>query len=103
MPPIVLDPPHNGATRTASYNFAPTNAHGFHPATSVARWKVTVTTGQSDGGTFITGTDWSTTPITTCLVQNLPANNNYYWGQIVYEKPNGSQYVSTSNKFQSQP
>lgn len=78
MPPIVLDPPSNGFTNTASYNFALTNAHGIHPATAVSQWKVTVTTGQSNGGTLITETAWSTQPIATCLVNNLPANNNYY-------------------------
>ena len=103
MPPIVLDPPNNGATQSHSYYFIPVNAHGNHLAISVARWKVTVTTGQSNGGTLITQTAWSTQPITTCLLNNLPANNAYYWGQIVYEKPAGGQFVSTSNKFQSQP
>jgi hypothetical protein len=104
MPPIVLDPPNNGFTNTASYNFNPTNAHGIHSATPVARWKVTVTTAQSNGGTLVTQTQWFTTPIASCPVNSLPANNNFYWGQIVYEKPianGGGTFVSNSNQFQS--
>ena len=103
MPPIVLDPPNNGVTRSQSYYFIPTNAHGIHPATSVTRWKVTVTTQQTNGGTLITQTAWSNQPITACQVNNLPANNLYYYSQIVYEKPTGGTWVSTSNKFQSCP
>ena len=103
MAPKVLDPINDGTTNTSSYSFVPTNAHGIHPTTPVARWKVTVTTGSNNGGTLITQTVWFTTPIATCLVNNLPANNSYYWGQIVYEKPTGGTWVSTSNKFQSCP
>jgi hypothetical protein len=103
MPPIVLDPPNNGVTRSSFYNFSNTNAHGIHPAISVTRWKVTVTTGLNNGGTLITQSAWFTTPITTCPVSNLPADNASYYGQIVYEKPTGGTWVSTSNKFQSCP
>jgi hypothetical protein len=103
MPPIVLDPPNNGSTSGASYYFAPVNAHGTHPPTNVSQWKVTVTTAQSNGGTLITETAWSSQPIATCQVNSLPANNNYYWTQIVYQKTTGGQYVSTSNRFQSKP
>lgn len=103
MPPIVLDPPNNGFTNSGSYYFAPTNAHGTHLKTSVTRWKVTVTTGQSNGGTLITETPWSNADIATCLLTGLPANNNYYWGQIVYDKPTSGPWVSSSNKFQSRP
>jgi len=103
MPPIVLTPANNGFTNSASYNFTPTNAHDIHPAIAVSQWKVTVTTGQSNGGTLITQTPWSTQPIATCLVNNLPANNNYYWAQIVYQKPTGGTWISSSNKFQSRP
>ncbi len=104
MPPMVLNPPNNGSTQGTSYNFNPTNAHGTHPATTVFEWKVTVTTGQSNGGTLIAQTAWASQPIVTCVVTGLPKNNTYCWGQIVYRKTNGgSQWVSTSNKFQSQP
>src|SRR2546426_9337256 len=106
MPPIVIDPINNGVTRTRSYNFIPTNAHGNHLAIPITRWKVTVTTGQANGGTLITQTAWYPAPIMTCLLNNLPANNTYYWAQIVYEKPpanGGGTWVSTSNKFQSCP
>lgn len=103
MPPMVLSPPNNGFTNTASYNFIPTNAHGTHPATSIRGWKVTVTTQINNGGTLITQTPWSTQPIATCQVNSLPANNTYYWAQIVYEKTSGGMWVSTSNKFQSRP
>lgn len=103
MPPIVLTPPHNGTTQGTSSYFNPTNAHGLHPPTSLAQWKVTVTTAQSNGGTLITETSWSPQPIGTCQVNSLPANNGYYWTQIVYKTSSGSQYVSSSNKFQSQP
>lgn len=104
MPPIVLDPINNGTTNTKSYNFVPTNAHGTHGPTSVLQWKVTVTTGQNNGGTLKTETNWFTTPIGTCLVSSLPADNNYYWGQIVYQKTpqaGGGTWVSGSNRFQS--
>lgn len=106
MPPIVLDPPNNGATNTRTYYFIPTNAHGLHGLTSIKRWKVTVTTGLNNGGALVTQTAWFLTPIATCPVNNLPANNSYYYGQIVYEKPpasGGGTYVSASNKFQSRP
>ncbi|SRR5712692_7329953 len=106
MPPIVLDPINNGTTNTSSYSFVPTNAHGTHPATSVAQWKVTVTTGQSNGGTLITQTAWFPAPIGTCLVSKLPADNNFYWGQVVYQKTpaaGGGTWVSNSNQFQSLP
>jgi hypothetical protein len=103
MPPIVLDPPNNGVTTTRFYNFIPTNAHGIFPATAVTRWKVTVTTGPGGGGTLKTETAWSSEPITTCPVNNLPADNLSYYGQIVYEKPTGGMWTSTSNKFQSRP
>lgn len=103
MPPLVLDPPNNGVTRSHSYAFIPTNAHGTHPKTSITRWKVTVTTLPDNGGTLITQTAWSTEPITTCPVNNLPANNLYYYGQLVYEKPTGGTWVTASNKFQSCP
>jgi hypothetical protein len=106
MPPKVLDPAANGYTTTASYYFIPTNAHGIHPATTVSRWKVTVTTGQDGTGTLITQTGWSTGPIGTCQVTNLPANNSYPYTQIVYEKPpaaGGGTFTSFSNQFQSRP
>lgn len=103
MPPIVIDPPNNGATQTNSYYFINANAHGTHLPISITRWKVTVTTGQSNGGTLITETAWSNAPITGCTLNNLPANNQYYWAQLIYEKTSGGQWVSTSNKFQSQP
>jgi len=105
MPPLILYPIHNGSTQGASNNFNPTNEHGNHGLTPITQWKVTVTTGQSNGGTLITGTTWSSQPIAACLVSNLPANNNYYWCQIVYQKPvpPGGTWVSTSNKFQSRP
>ena len=106
MPPLVLDPPNNGSTTTRSYYFVPTNAHGVHPLTSVKQWKVTVTTDQNNGGTLITQTAWSTAPIATCLVSNLPANKSYPWAQIVYEKTaaaGGGTWVSYSNRFQSLP
>jgi hypothetical protein len=101
MPPVVLDPPNNGVTSGSSYSFSNANAHGIHPSTSVAKWKVTVTTGLNNGGTLITETAWSTDPIGSCLVNNLPANSGWYYGQLIYVKPAGDQYVSSSNKFQS--
>jgi hypothetical protein len=103
---MVVDPPSNGFTNTHSYTFKPTNAHGIHKATPIKQWKVTVTTGQNNGGTLITETAWSIQPIASCLVNNLPANNSYYWAQIVYEKPaadGGGTFVSFSNRFQSRP
>jgi hypothetical protein len=104
MPPKVLDPSANGFTTHASYYFIPTNAHGIHPPTSVYRWKVTVTTGPDGSGTLITQTGWYQTPIGTCLVNNLPANNSYPWTQIIYEKPaGGGTFTSFSNQFQSRP
>jgi len=103
MPPIVFDPPNNGVTRSHSYAFIPTNAHGIHPKTTVSRWKVTVTTLTNNGGTLKTQTAWFPDPITTCAVNNLPADNLYYFSQVVYEKPTGGTWVSTSNKFQSCP
>lgn len=102
MPPLVLNPSHNGSTQGSSYNFNPTNAHGLHPATSIVGWKLTVTTQQSNGGTLKTETPWSTTtPIAACPVNNLPADDKYYWTQIIYATSNGGTLVSTSNKFQS--
>lgn len=103
MPPIVLDPPNNGATYGNSYYFVPTNAHANHPLTSVAQWKITVTTAQNNGGSLVTQTNWSNTPIGTCLLSNLPANNGFYYTQIVYQPPTGGTFVSNSNKFRSQP
>jgi len=100
MPPIVLDPPNNGVTTTRFYNFIPTNTL---PRISIARWKVTVTTAQANGGQLITETAWSSQPITTCPVNNLPADNLYYYGQIVYEKKTGGTWTSISNLFQSRP
>jgi hypothetical protein len=101
MPPLILDPPNNGFTQGASYPFSPVNAHGIHPPTSVALWKVTVTTGQANGGTLKTETAWFSAPIGTCPVNNLPEDNNFYWSQIVYQKTSGGTFVSTSNQFQS--
>ena len=108
MPPIVLDPPNNGSTHTTSYYFIPVNGHGTHGPTSIDRWKVTVTTAQVGAGTLKTQTSWITTPITTCPVNNLPADNKYYWSQIVYYKRTSTgqvvgPYTSISNKFQSRP
>lgn len=101
MPPMVLNPPNNGSTQGTSCLFTPTNAHGAHPATSVVRWKMTVTTAQNNGGTLITQTPWSTQPISPCQVTNLPANSTYCWVQIIYDKPSGGPLVSVSNKFKS--
>jgi hypothetical protein len=101
MPPIVVDPPNNGVTSGASYSFSNANAHGIHPPTSVSRWRVTVTTGLNNGGTLITQTPWYATAIGSCVVDNLPANSSWYYGQLIYEKTTGGQYISSSNKFQS--
>jgi hypothetical protein len=101
MPPVVLDPPNNGVTSGASYWFSNANAHGIHPPTSVLQWKVTVTTGQNNGGTLITESGWSNQPIGACPLNNLPANGTWCYGQLIYKKPTGEQYVSTSNRFQS--
>jgi len=100
MPPIVLTPQNNGTTTGASYNFNPVNAHGLHPATSVNQWRVTVTTAQSNGGTLKCDTGLQNAPIATIQITNLPADNGFYWTQIVYSNNNGT-YISTSNKFQS--
>lgn len=104
MPPIVLIPPHNGSTTGASYNFSPTNAHGIHPFNNgITQWKVTVTTAQSNGGSVVTQTGWVSGPnISTVQMNGLPANNNYYYTQILYQTSSG-QFVSSSNKFQSRP
>lgn len=101
MPPIIINPPSNGSTNGTSYYFNQTNAHGTHSETAVARWKLTVTTLPDNGGTLKTQTAWSYGPIATCQVNNLPANNAYYYGQIVYEKPTGGTWTSMSNRFQS--
>jgi hypothetical protein len=103
MPPLVLDPPNNGVTIGASYSFSPVNAHGIHPATSLAGWRITVTTGQNNGGTLVTQSPWSTGAIATTTVNSLPANNNFYWTQIVYQKTTGGTWISSSNRFQSRP
>jgi hypothetical protein len=103
MPPVVLDPQNNGVTSGNSYSFSNANAHGIHPATSVLQWKVTVTTGLNNGGTLITESGWSNQPIGACILNNLPANNNWYYGQVVYVKTTGGQFVSSCNKFQSLP
>ena len=99
MPPVILNPPLNGSTQGSNYYFSNTNAHGTHSAVPVTQWKATVTTGQNNGGITKTQTQWSTQPIQTCLVSNLPADNLFYYGQIVYQKPDGSTWVSTSSDF----
>lgn len=105
MPPKILDPSHDGTTRTESYYFSLTNQHGTHPATPIDRWRVTVTTASDGGGTKKTQTSWSTGAIATCLVTGLPADNLNYWGQIEYYKWSNGQsvgpYNSISVKFQS--
>jgi glycine cleavage system protein P-like pyridoxal-binding family len=104
MPPIITVPAANGATHTTAYNFVPANAHGTHPAISnISQWKVTVTTASSGGGTLKTQTTWKTVPISTCLVTGLPADNGFYYCQVIYRKSDGSTWVGTSNYFRSQP
>jgi hypothetical protein len=106
MPPIINNPAHLGTTQGASATFINLNAHNTHVATAVLQWKVTVTTAQNNGGTLKSTTGWITTPIANCVVNNLPANGGWYWGQIVYEKTSeagGGTWVSSSNKFRSNP
>lgn len=102
MPPKLLQPPSDGSTQGKSYWFNPTNAHGIHGATTITLWKLTVTTMPDNGGTLKTQTAWSNQPIATCQVNNLPANNLFYYGQVVYQKPGiAGEFSSGSNKFQS--
>jgi len=103
MPPRILNPPNDGVTTTQFFNFVPANANGIFPATNVTRWKVTVTTEEDNGGQLMTETAWFSQPITTCPVNNLPADNDSYYGQIIYETPDGSTFTSMSNLFQSCP
>jgi len=107
MPPKVLDPSHDGETRTKSYYFSLTNGHGTHAPTSIDRWRVTVTTKMDGGGTKKTQTSWSTGAIASCVVAGLPADNLSYYGQIEYYKWSNGQsvgpYNSTSVKFKSLP
>ncbi len=104
MPPKLLQPPPDGFTQGSSYFFNPTNAHGTHQAVTFTRWKLTVTTAPDNGGTLKTQTGWFTTPIATKQLTSLPANNLFYYGQIVYEKPGiAGEFSSGSNKFQSRP
>lgn len=105
MPPIVQNPGPGGSTKTSTFLFALANAHNSHPATTTSQWKVTVTTASGNGGTLKTQTIWNSTPIplptSPVSVSGLPADNRWYYCQIVYKKPDGSQWVGTSNQFQS--
>lgn len=101
MPPIVYDPANNGNTSGGTYIFVNTNAHGSHKAVSINGWKVTVTTDPLNGGTVIADTGPLAPPIASYNVGGLPADNGWYYAQVVYQKTDGQWYSGASNYFQS--
>lgn len=104
MAPMVTKPLPGMETTSRTYTFGLTNAHNGLPPTVLNRWKVTVTTSSGGAGTLKTATNWAVQPIPlTCSVTNLPADNGYYYCQIVYEKADGSTWTGHSNGFRSRP
>ena len=102
MPPVIYDPPNLGSTGGGSWIFVNANAHPGHGAVNFTQWKITVTTLPNNNGTLKTETAYDANPIDNKTVTGLPADNKYYYAQIVYDY-NGSTYVGASNKFKSQP
>jgi hypothetical protein len=104
MPPIVTDPYNNGNTTSTNYWFANTNGHNGHGPVGVYQWKVTVTTQANSTGALICDSGWRNGPITSYQFTNLPANNGWYYTQVLYKAVQGGiTRVGVSNYFQSKP
>ena len=101
MPPIVANPPNGGSTSGPTFNFSCQNAHDTHPAISILNWRVTI--GTTSGGNDKYDSGAQNPPIGSLTITPLPADNNWYYTQVKYKKPNGSTGVGPSNYFQSRP
>jgi hypothetical protein len=104
MAPKVTKPAHEGYTTASQYTFNLVNGHDSVPNVTLSQWRVIVTTAPDGAGTLKTQTNWVNQPIpASYTVTNLPADNNYYYCQIKYIKPDGSTWIGHSNKFKSKP